>query len=95
LTGRDDLVAIWHYRFGSGFQDSSDPIRPEFLRCDLLRLVGWNLRRDGDEIREPQDTSGAWLGRSYFRRLVHRATLTLLVAIGKNDISVLQELSKA
>ena len=52
----------------------------------------------GDEIRDPQKTlpgAVAWGRRDLRGALYLGATLTLLVAIGKNDINVLQGIVQA
>ena len=91
-------VTIWS-RFGATVSaaDFRIPPDPKFVLNSFgvicFGLVGLELASVmGDEIRDPQKTlpgAGVW-GGIISGVLYIGATLTLLVAIGKNDISVLQ-----
>jgi amino acid transporter len=91
-------VTIW-WRFGTTVTaaDFRIPADPKFVLNSFgvicFGLVGLELASVmGDEIREPQKTlpgAVAW-GGVISGALYIGATLTLLIAIGKNDISVLQ-----
>ena len=91
-------ITVWS-RFGTPVtaSDFSIPANPKFVLNSFgvicFGLVGLELASVmGDEIRDPQKTlpgAVAW-GGVISGVLYIGATLTLLVAIGKNDISVLQ-----
>jgi len=91
-------VTIWS-RFGTSVTaaDLRIPADPKFVLNSFgvicFGLVGLELASVmGDEIRDPQRTlpgAVAW-GGIISGALYIGATLTLLIAIGKNDISVLQ-----
>lgn len=91
-------VTVWS-RFGTTVTaaDFRIPANPRFVLNSFgvicFGLVGLELASVmGDEIRDPQKTlpgAVAWGGLAS-GALYIGATLTLLVAIGKNDISVLQ-----
>jgi glutamate:GABA antiporter len=91
-------VVIWS-RFGTTVTgaDFHIPADPKFVLNSFgvicFGLVGLELASVmGDEIREPQKTlpGAVALGGVISGALYIGATLTLLIAIGKNDISVLQ-----
>src|ERR1700716_2117410 len=96
-------IVIW-YRFGSGISraDFQVPSNPRFVLNSFgvicFGLVGLELASVmGGEIPDPQKTlpgSVAW-GGVISGLLYIGATLTLLVAVGKNDISVLQGIVQA
>jgi amino acid transporter len=91
-------ITIWS-RFGTSVTvaDLRIPANPKFVLNSFgvicFGLVGLELASVmGDEIRDPQKTlpgAVAW-GGVISGALYIGATLTLLIAIGKNDISVLQ-----
>ena len=91
-------IVIWS-RFGTTVTaaDFRIPADPKFVLNSFgvicFGLVGLELASVmGDEIREPQKTlpGAVALGGVMSGALYIGATLTLLIAIGKNDISVLQ-----
>jgi amino acid transporter len=91
-------IVIWS-RFGTTVTtaDFRIPADPKFVLNSFgvicFGLVGLELASVmGDEIREPQKTlpGAVALGGVISGALYIGATLTLLIAIGKNDISVLQ-----
>src|SRR6202158_3822766 len=94
---------VWS-RFGTGVTaaDFRIPSDPRFVLNSFgvicFGLVGLELASVmGDEIRDPQKTlpgAVAW-GGMISGLLYIGATLTLLVAVGKNDISVLQGIVQA
>src|SRR6202790_2051644 len=94
---------VWS-RFGTGVTaaDFRIPADPRFVLNSFgvicFGLVGLELASVmGDEIRDPQKTlpgAVAW-GGMISGLLYIGATLTLLVAVGKNDISVLQGIVQA
>jgi len=96
-------VVVW-LRFGTTVTaaDFQIPANPRFVLNSFgvicFGLVGLELASVmGDEIRDPQRTlpnAVAW-GGVLSGLLYIGATLTLLVAIGKNDISVLQGIVQA
>jgi glutamate:GABA antiporter len=96
-------VVVW-LRFGTTVtaSDFEIPANPRFVLNSFgvicFGLVGLELASVmGDEIRDPQRTlpnAVAW-GGVLSGLLYIGATLTLLVAIGKNDISVLQGIVQA
>src|SRR5256714_14564096 len=96
-------VVIWS-RFGTTVTaaDFHIPADPRFVLNSFgvicFGLVGLELASVmGDEIRDPQKTlpgAVAW-GGMISGLLYIGATLTLLVAVGKNDISVLQGIVQA
>ena len=96
-------ITIW-LRFGTTVTpaDFRIPANPRFVLNSFgvicFGLVGLELASVmGDEIRDPQRTlpgAVAW-GGVLSGLLYIGATLTLLVAIGKNDISVLQGIVQA
>ena len=96
-------LTVWS-RFGTTVTaaDFRIPADPKFVLNSFgvicFGLVGLELASVmGDEIREPQKTlpgAVAW-GGVISGALYIGATLTLLVAIGKNDISVLQGIVQA
>ncbi|GAC1430938.1 MAG: APC family permease [Terriglobales bacterium] len=96
-------LIIW-LRFGTTISaaDFRIPANPRFVLNSFgvicFGLVGLELASVmGDEIREPQRTlpgAVAW-GGVLSGLLYIGATLTLLVAVGKNDISVLQGIVQA
>jgi amino acid transporter len=96
-------VVVW-LRFGTTVtaSDFQIPANPRFVLNSFgvicFGLVGLELASVmGDEIRDPQRTlpnAVAW-GGVLSGLLYIGATLTLLVAIGKNDISVLQGIVQA
>jgi amino acid transporter len=96
-------VTVWS-RFGTTVTaaDFRIPADPKFVLNSFgvicFGLVGLELASVmGDEIRDPQKTlpgAVAW-GGVVSGALYIGATLTLLVAIGKNDISVLQGIVQA
>jgi glutamate:GABA antiporter len=96
-------VTVWS-RFGTTVTaaDFRIPADPKFVLNSFgvicFGLVGLELASVmGDEIRDPQKTlpgAVAW-GGVISGALYIGATLTLLVAIGKNDISVLQGIVQA
>src|SRR6202140_1150340 len=89
-------VTVW-LRFGTpvtaaDFRIPADPkLGLNSVGVICFGLVGLDLAAVmGDEIRDPQKTlpgAGAW-GGMISGLLYFGATLTLLVAVGKNDISV-------
>jgi amino acid transporter len=92
------LITIWS-RFGTTVSaaDFRIPPDPKFVLNSFgvicFGLVGLELASVmGDEIRDPQKTlPGAVVWGGVISGILYiGATLTLLVAIGKNDISVLQ-----
>src|SRR6266478_5643380 len=96
-------IVIW-MRFGTTVTaaDFRIPANPRFVLNSFgvicFGLVGLELASVmGDEIRDPQRTlpnAVAW-GGVLSGLLYIGATLTLLIAIGKNDISVLQGIVQA
>ena len=96
-------ITVWS-RFGSPVSaaDFRIPADPKFVLNSFgvicFGLVGLELASImGDEIRDPQKTlpgAVAW-GGVISGALYIGATLTLLVAVGKNDISVLQGIVQA
>jgi glutamate:GABA antiporter len=96
-------VTVWS-RFGTTITsaDFRVPPDPRFVLNSFgvicFGLVGLELASVmGDEIRDPQETlpgAVAW-GGIISGLLYIGATLTLLVAVGKNDISVLQGIVQA
>ncbi|MBI3474681.1 MAG: APC family permease [Acidobacteria bacterium] len=96
-------ITVWS-RFGSPVSaaDFRVPADPKFVLNSFgvicFGLVGLELASImGDEIRDPQKTlpgAVAW-GGVISGALYIGATLTLLVAVGKNDISVLQGIVQA
>jgi hypothetical protein len=88
-----DLVALRHHHHRRRFQDSRQPaLRSQFLRRDLLRPGRPRTRfRHGRRNQDPSRTlpgAVAW-GGVLSGALYVGATLTLLIAIGKN-VNVLQ-----
>jgi amino acid transporter len=98
------LGLIIYFRFGTTVSASEFriPANPRFLLNSFgvmcFGLVGLELASImGDEIRDPQRTlpgAVAW-GGVVSGALYVGATLTLLIAVGKNDISVLQGIVQA
>jgi amino acid transporter len=96
-------ITVWS-RFGANVTgaDFKIPADPKFVLNSFgvicFGLVGLELASVmGDEIRDPQKTlpgAVAW-GGVVSGLLYIGATLTLLVAVGKNDISVLQGIVQA
>jgi len=96
-------MVVW-FRFGANVSSAEFriPADPRFVLNSFgvicFGLVGLELASImGDEIRDPQRTlpgAVAW-GGVLSGLLYVGATLTLLVAIGKNDISVLQGIVQA
>jgi glutamate:GABA antiporter len=103
-AGLIGLGAVVWLRFGTTVTaaDFQIPANPRFVLNSFgvicFGLVGLELASVmGDEIRDPQRTlpnAVAW-GGVLSGLLYIGATLTLLVAIGKNDISVLQGIVQA
>lgn len=96
------LVIFLRYGTGVTAADFKIPADPRFVLNSFgvicFGLVGLELASVmGDEIRDPQRTlpgAVAW-GGVISGALYIGATLTLLIAVGKNDISVLQGIVQA
>ena len=96
------LVIFLRYGTGVTAADFRIPANPRFVLNSFgvicFGLVGLELASVmGDEIRDPQRTlpgAVAW-GGVISGALYIGATLTLLIAVGKNDISVLQGIVQA